>query len=184
MNSTLLFNTIKEAVLEIETNQIEIHGKGVYFAPEQHIAFCIGQAIMKNRNVIFGEGVNVLWQREKKLGEKGQGKGYGAATDIIFIVDDKKIAIELKLRDTIDYYKADVEKLSKLPEDIEKYFCVLLDSYTENNDIRLINLESEFSGNVNVVGYHSFPTWNNWGNSNLFCNLNLYSVTSKQIEQQ
>lgn len=142
MNSKTLFDTIKSAIIEIETELIQLNGTGIYFAPEQYIAFCIGKAILKNKNSIFGSDT-VEWVRENNLGEKGQDTGSTGITDIAFRVSDRTIAIELKLRGTLGKYKADIEKLSKLPDNIDKYFCVLLDSFSENNDERVFKLQQD-----------------------------------------
>jgi len=176
MNEKVLFDTIKKTVEEIERELIELNGKGIYFAPEQHIAFCIGKAIMKNRTEIFGTD-EVEWLREKKLGEKKLGIGQGGVTDIVFNVSDKSIALELKLRDTEPYYKADVEKLISLPDNIDKYFCVLLDSYSDDNDKRITHIQNEYNDILKSIGHHSFETWNNWYKKQVYCNLNLFSIS-------
>lgn len=99
-------------MIEIEKELIELNGKGVYFVPEQHIAFLHRKGSNENRKTIFGEDVNVERLHEKKLGEKKLGTGYGGVTHIIFRESGKNIAIELKLRDSAVSYNADVEKLS------------------------------------------------------------------------
>lgn len=170
MTDSKLFDTIKDSILQIELSLKDFSNKGVYFAPELHLAFCIGQKIMENRTQIFGDE-RVEWLREINLGN-------GGPSDIIFkyLDTNKYKVIELKLRDNYDAYRKDIIKLLKLPENYSKYFCVLLDSFSTTNDERLIRLESEFKGNIECIGHFSFPTWNNWYEKGIHCNINLYSV--------
>jgi hypothetical protein len=142
--------------------------KGIFFAPELYISFCIGKDITKSCYNIFDTSVE--WLRETNFGN-------GGPTDIIFKTADTYVLIELKLRDTIEAYKADIEKLRRLNIASEKFFCVLLDSFTPSNDDRLNKLEKEYSNNLILIGHHVFPTWNNWYKKQIFCNLNLYSIT-------
>lgn len=170
MNSLELFNTIKRTVLTIEDELFQMDEKGIYFAPELYVAFSIGKDVFQNREYIFGTN-SVKWLRETDLGN-------GGPSDIIFEVDRTNTVIELKLRDNIYAYKADIEKLKRLPENTCKFFCVLLDSFSENNDARLINLELEYQNQIKRIGHHAFPTWNDWYAKKIFCNINLYQISS------
>lgn len=163
-----LYKTIELTIKEIETNLKDSNGTGIYFSPELYVAFCLGKDIAKNRQLIFGN-TNIEWQREIDLGN-------GGPTDIIFKSNEHYTVIELKLRGTYESYKADIEKLKRLKIQSDKYFCVLLDSFTKENDNRLLKLEEEYHQVLTKIGHTSFPTWNNWYRQQVYCNLNLYKV--------
>lgn len=169
MNRINLFNSIKDTVLKIETELKQTNNTGVYFAPELYITFCIGKDILQNQQSVFNT-TNVEWLREINLGN-------GGPTDIIFKIGDKYTIIELKIRDNIHSYKTDIEKLKRLKLNAQKFFCVLLDSFTVANDSRLIELENQYSDTISKIGHFAFPTWNNFYKKQIFCNLNLYSIT-------
>lgn len=163
----VLFETLKEAVLCIDSELRQLNNTGIFFAPELYIAFCLGRDIYKNRDRIFGTS-DVKWLRETNLGN-------GGPSDICFEVENRKVVFELKLRDTSHAYNADVEKLKRLTEIEEKFFCVLLDKI-KDDDGRLLNLVSMSQSAINNVGQYNFPTWNNWYSSNVSCSLNLFKV--------
>ena len=168
MNSVHLFDSIKDTVLNIDADLKLTNNMGIYFAPELYIAFCIGKDIIKNQKPIFN-ATNAEWLRETNLGN-------GGLTDIIFRVNDMYSIIELKIRDTVHSYKADIEKLKRLKLNAQKFFCVLVDSFEMTNDNRLIELEKENSDTILKVGHFAFPTWNNYYKKQIFCLINLYSI--------
>jgi len=163
-----LFEIIRTTVNGIESELKRSDNTGIYFSPELHVAFCIGRDVSKNRKQIFGEN-EVQWLRETNIGN-------GGPSDILFKDGDRYIVIELKLRGTYDSYKADIEKLKRLDAKHQRFFCVLLDSFSEQNDERLIKLENEYINQITRIGHASFPTWNNWYQRQIYCNLNLYEV--------
>ena len=163
-----LFKTIQTTIRQIDEELKESNGTGIYFSPELFVAFCLGREISKNRGEIFPSD-KVEWLREINLGN-------GGPSDIVFKNEGLFTVIELKLRGTYDSYKADIEKLKRLKDGHRKYFCVLLDSFTEQNDDRLIKIENEYLRGINKVGHISFPTWNNWYQRQIYCNLNLYEI--------
>jgi Holliday junction resolvase-like predicted endonuclease len=162
-----LFDTIKNTICTIENELKNLDNKGVFFAPELFIAFCIGKDIFISRENIFGTQ-KIDWLRETYLGN-------GGPSDIIFKKDETYVVIELKLRSTIDAYKKDVEKLKKLPEAYEKFFCVLIDQIPENIDGRADRLETVYGSQVEKIGHYFFPTWP-VTHKNIDCHLNLYKV--------
>lgn len=168
-----IFDSIKNTAILIDENLKLLCNKGIYFAPEIYLTFCIGQKIMENREDIFGTN-NKEWLREKDLGN-------GGPSDIVFSSEDGKpfIVIELKLRDTYQSYEDDIKKLLNLQGNFTKYFCVFLDSFSKSNDERLTNLENNYKEKLIKVGHFSFKTWNNWYQNQVYCNLNLYRVESK-----
>ena len=168
MDSLRLFNSIKDTVFSIDKDLNQTNNTGIYFAPELYISFCIGKDILKRQEEIFNT-TNVEWLREINLGN-------GGPTDIIFKVDNKYSIIELKIRDNIHSYKSDVDKLKRLKLNANKFFCVLVDTFTDTTDKRLINLENDYGNNIVKVGGVSFQTWNNLYKKNVFCILNLYSI--------
>jgi hypothetical protein len=167
-NTAKIFETIKTTVKTICDDLKDTNGTGIYFSPELYVAFCIGKEIARKKQTIFG-AENVEWLREINLGN-------GGPSDIAFKTADTYTVIELKLRDNVHSYKADIEKLKKLPETTTKLFCVLLDSFSAENDERLKALETDYKEEINRIGHFSFPTWNNWYKKQIFCNVNLYQV--------
>ena len=168
LNTSNLFNNIKKTVLKIEEELLHINKTGVFFAPELYIAFCVGKDIMQNQQQIFNT-TNVKWCREIDLNN-------GGITDIMFEIGNKQIVIEVKIRDDIHSYKRDIEKLNRLKTNSQKFFCVLLDSFAETNDKRLIELENFYGNSISKIGQHAFPTWDVIYKKQIFCNLNLYLI--------
>ena len=169
MNTLNLFNSIKNTVLKIEKELKQTNNTGIYFAPELYITFCIGKDIKQNQQSVFNT-TNVEWSREINLGN-------GGPTDLIFKIGSKYTVIELKIRDNIHSYKRDIEKLKRLNLNAEKFFCVLLDSFTPTNDGRLNELEKEYPNTILRVGHHPFQTLDDRYRKQIFCNLNLYLIT-------
>ena len=176
MNEKELFNTIYYEVLSIENELKAITGEGVFFAPELYIGFRISKAIYLNRKNIFGDE-NVKWHREIKEGDSGP-------SDIVFQIPEEKdikknktiMVIELKLRSTYDAYKRDIMKLQRIKEVPYKYFCVLLDSFIEDNDERVKNLYNIEGVNLVQIDHRFFKTKQDWYASQVYCNLNLIKV--------
>lgn len=168
MDENTLFENIKSTVLNIESDLLELTGYGIYFAPELYVGFCIGREILKSRNEIFGTH-EIKWKREVKIENIG-------LSDLVY-EHNRNIhtVIELKLRDTYSEYKKDIKKLMSMSDSFNRYFLVLLDSFTENNDERLTKLESEFT-NLKPVDHHPFPTNDTWYGKQVYCNLNLYKI--------
>ena len=173
MEEKILFKVIENEVLCIE-NELATLGKGIFFAPELYIGFRISKSIYQNRLKIF-KNIDIEWHREFKIGKN---KGL---FDIVFT--DKKlrpvIVIELKLRDTFDAYNSDILKLQSLADCdsstiCKRYFCVLLDSFSKNNDTRIEKLLASYK--LSQVGLRSFKTEQNWYKSQVFCNLNLIRI--------
>jgi len=174
INEQILFEIISENVQKLNCELEIVNETGIFFAPELFIAFLLGKEITKNQELIFNNN-NIIWDREIDLGN-------GGPSDIVLyqlINNERKLGavFEFKLRDTIDAYKADIEKLLRLERPgLNKYFCVLLDSFTESNDDRLVKLEKEYKENLKRIGQTSFCTKQNWYKSQVYCVLNLYEV--------
>ncbi|MBS1600428.1 MAG: hypothetical protein JST75_19520 [Bacteroidetes bacterium] len=168
-DQTALFQTIKNTVTTIDIELNKTNGKGIFFAPELYTAFCMGKDIYHNRFSIFGM-LDVEWKREMNLGD-------GGPSDICFKAGDTYLVIELKLRDTIFAYQADIEKLKRLPATYEKFFCVLIDKIKGKNDGRLEHLKSDYKNEITHIEHHCFQTWNDWYSSEVCCHLNLYKVS-------
>jgi hypothetical protein len=177
INDEELFETIYKYVRDLDKELNLLNGEGIFFAPELYIAFGIGKEIMKWKKFIFGNS-NMLWGREENLKN-------GGPTDIIFRKSENNknelaAVIELKLRDDYFAYEADIEKLLRLDvKNCNKYFCVLLDSFSEDNDKRLTDLETKFKGKLTSIGKGSFETKQNWYKTQVHCILNLYKVENE-----
>ncbi len=168
VDDTFLFRTIRHTLEAIDLDLSNSCGKGIYFAPELFTSFRIGQEIVRNRELIFGNR-KINWLRETRIVETG-------IHDLVFELNDTTIVFEIKLRGNIEDYRSDVFKLSKLPLAHRKYYIVLLDSFTEENDSRLTRLESELQETMVNIGHASFATWNNWYKKQVYCNLNVYQI--------
>lgn len=171
INNENLFEVIKCEVIAIE-NELKLLDKGVFFAPELYVGFRIAKSIYLHRQRIFNSA-NVKWNREVKLGKDGP-------SDIVFEFGDKNcLVIELKLRDTFDKYHADILKQERLVTKDKcanyfKYFCVLLDSFTKQNDERIDKLYKVHD--LVKIGHYPFPTNQDWYKTQVFCNLNLIQI--------
>lgn len=178
INETKLFDTIHDYIKAIDSELMTINNTGIFFAPELFLAFGMGLEIMKQKDLIFNEK-NILWEREEDLKN-------GGPTDIIFrkIQGENKelvAVMELKLRNNYAAYKADIDKLLRLSNTkCKKYFCVLLDSFTDKNDERLNKLEDEYKGEIIRIKNKSFKTNQNWYKREIYCVLNLYRVENKK----
>jgi hypothetical protein len=170
IDNAFLFETIQRTIKAIDLDLSNSCDKGIFFAPELFISFRIGQELIRNRESIF-ESNRVNWLRETKIVETG-------LHDVVFELDHTKVVFEVKLRNNIEAYRSDILKLRKLPANHLKYFIVLLDSFTQENDTRLVGLELEFKQTILNMGHSSFPTWNNWYQKQVYCNLNLYQILS------
>ncbi len=174
INENELFESIYDFAADLDKELEDINRKGIFFAPELYVAFGMGKQIMKKKESIFTDA-QIEWGREEDLKN-------GGPTDIIFRniknTDKELLAVvELKLRDNYSAYKADIEKLLRLNDNsCKKYFCVLLDSFTTENDKRLIDLESEYQGKITRICNKSFKTNQDWYKKQVYCVLNLYRI--------
>ncbi len=100
--------------------------KGIFFMPELAYTYVCGREAMTQAQKIFGDEVPE-WNRELDLGN-------GGPSDLVFeFQNGKHIVIEFKMRDKIDAYIADLEKLSRLDANKNiRVFCVLLDMFTRD----------------------------------------------------
>ena len=168
MIDEFLFETTVRSVKGIDQELRSLCDKSIFFAPELYVGFCIGMEVTreaKRRNIL------IEWHREVK----GQGSG---PVDLLFKVENEIIYLELKLADTYDQYRDDIQKLRSIREaNAKKYFCVLLDSFSEENDDRLIKLENEFS-NVILSKKHEkgFKAQSERYIRQTYCCINLYEV--------
>jgi len=114
-------------VAEQEDTELKEFNEGIFHMPELAFAYKCGKQIMKNSDMIFGD-IKPKWKREVDLGN-------GGPTDLVFEFDnDRKIAIEFKMRDTRHSYKRDLEKLAKLNDkNTVRIFCALID--VSNKDL-------------------------------------------------
>jgi len=174
VNRQVLFKTISDNIKGLDKELESLNGSGIFFAPELYIAFLIGKEITRNKEIIFGSK-DIVWDRERDLGN-------GGPSDIVFenIRGEKSeitAVFEFKLRDTVDAYKKDINKLLLLNKpDCRKFFCVLLDSFSKANDDRLKNLEKEYSSQLKLIDKTSFPVNQDWYRKQVYCILNLYEV--------
>ncbi len=129
---------------------------GLFHMPELAFAYECGKHIMLNAKEIFGDNVP-KWEREINLGN-------GGPTDLVFIFGDgQKIAIEFKMRDTIDSYKSDITKLSNIQDNnVIKLFCAVVDVFTKDlgKDGRVQGFEDD--PNIKNLCLENFVTHQTW----------------------
>ena len=150
-----LCNTISYTVCRIDSELKEIDKKGIFFAPELHIAFECGKAITVNGPNIWGEK-QYNWKRETKF-EK-----YGLA-DLCFEGDTVNSG-------DADPHSGDVDpppggflfwtaKIGKLSNKLKNYFLFLNDSpFSSILNEPFINLSRIASATVPspIISYHLF----------------------------
>ncbi len=169
MNSEILYNKVYE-VLKNEDKEFSIlSGQGIFYSPELYVAIIIGKIIKANEFLIFNQ--NVEWIREKDFKN-------GGPTDFAFQLGDKIVAFELKLRQTIHAYKADINKLKKLDSNFEKYFIALVDSFEtdKENDPRITKLENHFPEIKRISKFKSFKTSQDRFKSQIMCTVCIWKV--------
>ncbi|MDX2190326.1 MAG: hypothetical protein SFY32_10710 [Bacteroidota bacterium] len=168
MNSNELFNSIVKSVLEIDNTLKNANNTGIFFAPELYVAFHLGLDITNNKSYIFNDYTTLEWCRETNLGN-------GGPSDILYKIDSKyNTVIELKIRQDYYSYEADIEKLLKLPSNMNRYFCVLVDSFSNQNDARITKLFEKYE--MEKIGSFDFETWNERYVKQVYCIINLFKV--------
>lgn len=165
----LLYQTIFDTLKKEDEELTTLTGQGIFYAPELYIAFVLGKEIKKNDTSIFGQSVE--WIRETSFGNAGP-------SDFAFKTSKKTYVFELKLRDTIDAYCVDIEKLRKLDNDFAKYFLALVDSWDTDKakDKRIISLERECPELTRVSSINSFSTKQNRYKGKICCTVGLWSL--------
>lgn len=171
MNEKALYITIDRELKSIN-NELHDLKKSIFFAPELYIGFRISKAIYINRASIFNSNENIVWRREF-------GMGNGGPSDIVFDFDeDKRLVIELKVRDTYNAYEKDIQKLKLLKNGDKQYirfFCALIDTINREKDGRIQFLTNNY--NLNNGFQSEFDTAKQGYTSNIKCNLILIKIT-------
>jgi hypothetical protein len=121
-----------------------VGAKGIFFAPELHLAFECGKSITAERQNIWGQE-KFEWKREVKF------DNYGLA-DLYFKGENKGIVIEFKILQTIDTYIGDIEKLKKLDnEKYERFFCVILGFFENQETEHIDTLADKYGDEIELV---------------------------------
>ncbi len=170
MNDKLLYQTILKSLKLEDAELTDLSGQGIFYAPELYVAVVIGKAIKKLDKEIFGAPVK--WIRETDFGN-------GGPTDFAFELGNSNIiAFELKLRQTVQSYKSDIEKLNKLDSSYAKYFIALVDSWEKDKgkDGRIDRLEEEHPEIKRVATFDGFPTAQERYAGEIRCNVCVWRV--------
>ena len=169
MNEHLLYKIILENLQTEDQELTELTGNGIFYAPELYIAFKLGKNIKKAEKSIFNQ--EVTWMRETNFEN-------GDPTDFAFKVNNLTYAFELKLRDNLYAYKADVEKLNLLGSKFQKYFLALVDTWQteKENDSRITNLENDFPELRRISEFVSFNTKQNRYKKQVCCTVGLWKI--------
>lgn len=144
--TTKICSSIADTVSRIDEELKTIDNKGIFFAPELHIAFECGKTITSSGQNIWGQK-NYKWRRETKF------ENYGLA-DLFFSTDngDKGVIIEFKILQTIDAYISDIEKLKKLDrERFEKYFCAILGFFENQQNEHIDKLNEKYGEEIELL---------------------------------
>ncbi len=170
MDEKLLYDIISFRIIQEDKELSNLVNYGIFYAPELYIAFILGKYIKKYEIEIFGE--KIKWERELKLSTNS------GPTDFLFKTKNTTYVFELKLRDTIDAYDADVKKLQKLTDkQYKKYFLALIDTWClEQEDNRIVELEMKNKNLKRLHPFISFPTLQNWYKKPVCCTIGLWEV--------
>lgn len=121
INNNKLYACIYKAIKDENDELLQLTEKGIFSVPELYIAVVIDKSIMKNSESIFE--TKVEWLREcrfnKELGP----------VDFAFNTEEQTYIFELKIRDTVQSYIKDIEKLKHQDESFCKYFIALTDCW-------------------------------------------------------
>lgn len=171
MNNKILYKTILDRLKQEDEELTSLTNCGIFYAPELYIAFIIGKEIKKNETAIFGQ--QTKWIRETDFGN-------GGPTDFAFETDNRTYIFELKLRDTIDAYSADIDKLKKLNNAYTKHFLALVDSWEtdQDKDGRIVALENRHKDLIRVSSFISFTTKQNRYKGQICCTVGLWKITT------
>ena len=171
MNGSIAYETIYRAIESEDRELTELSKQGIFYTPELYIAIVIGKALKKKENEIFGE--ITTWIRETDFKN-------GGPTDFAFQLENERVlAFELKLRQTIHDYQSDIDKLKKLDsKKYDKYFVALVDSWAKDreNDARIIGLEKNNPELNRIAAFKSFPTAQTRYSGNITCTLAVWNV--------
>ena len=116
----------KETIINEEFELKNIASKGIFYMPEIAFAYQVGKNIMKAPTAI-AEGW--IWDRETTL------QGYDGIADIVIsLPNNHKIIVEFKMVDKIGKYEADIWRLRDTAGDYTKTFCVLIDTFSSNQE--------------------------------------------------
>lgn len=180
---TFIFDAIKESV-QHQKDELDTLSKGIFFAPELVLAFSMGKILYRDRAKIFNAPAEqITWKREVNIKN-------GGPSDIVFEVENRSgnlitYVIELKIRNTIDSYQADVDKLMRLtPEENKSYiklFCALVDTFDKEDDLRIQKLEQNNATHLSRVDdFMIFKTIENnrYTSKDVYCVVGLWHVES------
>jgi len=143
---------------------------GIFHMPELAFAYMCGKKIMQDSYNIFGDNIP-KWSRELKLDN-------GGLSDLVFeFNDESKIVIEFKMRDTVDAYIRDVEKLSELQDKkIVKLFCAVID--TMKKDLPFDDRVKKINSNPKTKTLYcdSFKTNQTWYKSEVYALIGVWKI--------
>ena len=143
---------------------------GIFHMPELAFAYECGKKIMQDSDNIFGDNTP-KWCRELKLDNRGP-------SDLVFqFKDESKIVIEFKMRDTVDAYISDVDKLSKLQDrKIVKLFCAVIDTMKKDlpfdGRVKKINDDKR----TETLYLDSFKTNQTWYKSEIHALVGIWKI--------
>ena len=143
---------------------------GIFHMPELAFAYECGKKIMQDSDNIFGDNTP-KWCRELKLDNRGP-------SDLVFqFKDESKIVIEFKMRDTVDAYISDVDKLSKLQDrKIVKLFCAVIDTMKKDLpfDGRVKKIDDD--PRTETLSLDSFKTNQTWYKSEVHALVGIWKI--------
>ena len=170
MNEEILYNTIYQTLEKEECEFTYLADQGIFFAPELYVATILGKEIKKHEIGIFNE--NAIWLRET-------GFENGGPTDFAFKLGNSYVAFELKLRQTVHTYKADIEKLRNLCQKFKKYFIALVDTWEKEktNDDRIQQLEKDYPEIKRISPFKSFKTKQSRYKGEINCTVCVWKIT-------
>ncbi len=144
--TTKICSSITDTVSRIDNELKTTDNKGIFFAPELHIAFECGKAITISGQSIWGQRP-YKWKRETKF------ENYGLA-DLVFVCDngDKGLVIEFKILQTIDAYMSDIDKLKRLDGvKFERMFCAILGFFKNQENEHIDKLSEKYGQEIELI---------------------------------
>jgi len=127
-NGSVLYRLIVETAMR-EDVALRSLGEGIFLMPELAFAYLVGREVATRAIEVFGDS-KVRWHRELKIGPSGP-------CDLVFEGDegDKGLAVEFKMRGTVDSYINDLNKLSEVDgQRYDRFFCALVDVWPDKRD--------------------------------------------------
>ena len=171
MNHQILYDIIFDCLKQEDEELSPITSQGIFFAPELYVAFIIGKNIKRRELDVFDN--RATWYRETDLKN-------GGPSDFAFNIEGQSTYVfELKMRQTIQAYNADINKLKNLNPNHQKIFIALVDAWEKDKeaDPRITGLETYHPDLIRIAAFQSFPTKQDRYQGKIWCTLGVWILS-------